>query len=180
MGVILGAHGVKGEVKVKSFAASDSGLLQQGLLHDVSGRTYRLIAAHKVGGRAEGDLLIARIDGVNDREAATALKGTELYLDRAQLPEIAEENTYYAHDLLHLRVLDRDGVFLGRVSNVVDYGAGTILDVAGGEKGEFSLPFTNAFVPEIDLERGVAIVDLPADFFAEMAPEVQDSEGDEG
>jgi 16S rRNA processing protein RimM len=100
----------------------------------------------------KGGVVIMRAPGVKDRTAAERLKGTKLYLDRAQLPA-PEPDEFYHADLIGLRVELRSGERLGVVTAVQDYGAGPILEVGNG-RGSVLIPFTRAVVPEVDLEGG--------------------------
>ncbi|MEX2202275.1 MAG: ribosome maturation factor RimM, partial [Dongiaceae bacterium] len=131
-----------------------------------------------------GDNLVAAIAGIEDRNAAEALAGTELYVDRAQLPAIDGEAEYYHVDLVGLRVEDENGRALGRVMNVADYGAGPMLEIRG-EGGELLLPFTDAVVPTVDLEGGRLVVVPPAEIEArppaggETGPETDDQTDDQ-
>jgi 16S rRNA processing protein RimM len=156
MGVITGAHGVRGLVRVKSFAASPDGIAAYGPLEDETGE--RRFELELVGG-VKG-LLLARVVGVQDRNAAERLKGTRLYLPRAALPQPGEEEYYHA-DLLGLAVVLSDGTPLGRVSAVHAYGAGDGLEVARPDGGTLIVPFTSAAVPEVDLAAGRLVVDPP-------------------
>jgi 16S rRNA processing protein RimM len=119
---------------------------------------------------------LARIEGIDDRNQAEALAGTRLYVDRAVLPAITEEDTYYQADLIGLAAEDLRGRPLGRVAAVHDFGAGDLLELetpgpaAGGQAVSVLIPFTRAAVPSVDLERGRVIVDLPAEGGA-AAPE---------
>lgn len=160
VGVVVGAHGVGGQVRVKSFTAEPAGLYALGPLTDEPG--LRRFALTPVG--AAGGALIARIDGVADRDAAEALKGTRLYAERAALPEPAADEYYHA-DLIGLRVELGDGTTLGRVRAVHDFGAGDLIEVADdegqGKAGGLMVPFTVAAVPVVDLEGGRLVVDPP-------------------
>ena len=164
MGAILGAHGLRGEVKVKSFAAAPEAVVDYGALWDAEGR--RRFALALTGGRgARPDILIARVEGCAGRDEAEALKGQQLFLPREALPQVAAAEEYYLADLIGLAVEDRDGRRLGRVLAAANHGAGDILEIAGGAVGAFAVPFSRPFVPVVDLEGGRIVVDLPADFF---------------
>ncbi len=121
VGVIAGAHGVRGLVKIKSFTDDPANLTAYGPLTDESGARRYQVA---VTGRAKG-VLLARIEGVGDRDAARALSGARLYVARAALPE-PEDEEYYHADLIGLAVEDRAGAPLGRVAAV------PLVDPAGG------------------------------------------------
>ncbi len=180
VGAITGAHGVRGEVKVKSFTAVPASIAAYGPLFDESGtRRFDLNLTAKTADAAKG-LLIGRIDGVVDRNMAEALKGQRLFVPRAQLPVQEDPEEFYLTDLIGLAVRDRSGEVLGRVAEVVNYGAGDVLVVEGGAAGAFDVPFAHAFVPEVDLAAGQVTVDLPADFFEVPARDGGAEEAAEG
>jgi 16S rRNA processing protein RimM len=162
LGAIAGVHGVRGEVKVKSFTADPLAIAAYGPLFDEQGRSFALKLSSKA---AKDTIVIARIDGVSDRNAAEALKGKRLYAPRQALPAIETDNEFYASDLIGLAVEDRNGTALGKVVDLADYGAGDIIAVAGGAQGDFELPFADRFVPVVDLAAAKIVVDLPEDFF---------------
>ncbi len=156
MGVITGAHGVRGEVRVKSFTADPAAIAAYGPLEDERGaRRLSLTIAGAVRG-----MLIARIDGIADRDAAERLKGTRLFLPRAALPQPAEEEYYHA-DLIGLAVVLKDGAILGRVRAVHDFGAGDSLEVEEEDGGVVMVPFTETVVPVVDIAGGRLVVDPP-------------------
>jgi 16S rRNA processing protein RimM len=155
LGVITGAHGVRGLVRVKPFTEVPEDVAAYGPLSDEDGaRAFTLTLI----GHSKGALL-ARVEGVVDRDQAQALKGTRLYVPRDVLPALHEEQTYYHADLLGLAVEDREGRSLGRVAGVHNFGAGDILELDG--KDRRLVPFTRRAVPFVDLEGGRLVVDLP-------------------
>jgi len=164
VGVIKGAHGVRGLVRVKPFTEVPEDIAAYGPLGDETGsRLYRLT----VSSRAK-DTLLVRIEGVGDRDRAQALAGTRLYVPRAALPEVEEEETFYHADLIGLSAEDRDGRFLGRVKAVHNFGAGDILELEGGG-GSPMVPFTRAAVPLVDLDGGRVVIEPPAEIVARAA-----------
>jgi 16S rRNA processing protein RimM len=175
MGAIAGVHGVKGEVKVKSFTEDPLAIVSYGPLYDEQGRAFAL----KLSSRAAKDaIVIARIDGIADRNAAEALKGRRLYAPRDALPAIEAEDEFYASDLVGLAVEDGAGKSFGTVNAVEDYGAGPMLAIGGGSEGAFDLPFADRFVPVVDLAAKRIVITLPEDFFT--ASPVGDDRGDAG
>jgi 16S rRNA processing protein RimM len=150
MGVVLGAHGTRGEVKVKSFAARASDIAAYGPLEDETGeRRFEIeVVSPKATSAAQpGDgVVIARVRGIGDRDLAQSLKGARLYMARDRLPAIEAADTFYAADLVGLRALDRAGALLGSVVNVADYGAGPLLRSRVGPRA-FAVPFSGRFVP---------------------------------
>ena len=176
MGAIAGVHGVRGEVKVKSFTADPLAIAAYGPLFDEQGRTFALKLSQKA---AKDTVVVARIDGVSDRNAAEALKGKRLYAPREALPAIETADEFYASDLIGLSVEDRNGKALGKIAGLADYGAGDIIAVGGGPEGDFELPFADRFVPVVDLAAGKIVVDLPDDFFtAKPVGEGEEEGGD--
>ncbi len=164
VGAIAGTHGVRGLVKIKSFTEDPLDLSAYGPLTDQSGRRRFQVA---VTGRAKG-LVIAHIEGVEDREAAQALRGAQLYAARAALPEPAEEE-YYHMDLIGLEAQDRGGASLGRVVAVQNFGAGDILEIARPEGEPLLVPFTKAAVPIVDLAGGRVVLEPPEEIEARPA-----------
>ncbi len=156
VGVIAGAHGVRGLVKIKSFTDDPANLTAYGPLTDESGARRYQVA---VTGRAKG-VLLARIEGVGDRDAARALSGARLYVARAALPE-PEDEEYYHADLIGLAVEDRAGAPLGRVAAVQNFGAGDILEIERPDQGTLLVPFTKAAVPLVDPASGRVVVEPP-------------------
>lgn len=173
MGAIIGAHGIKGEVKVKSFASTPAAIAAYGALEDARGRSFDLALVGKASprknlgnkGGAGQDILIVRVKGVSDRNAAEALKGVELFVARDRLPQIADADEFYLADLIGLTAQDRAGKVLGRVSAVENYGAGDVISIEGGPQGAFDVAFTRALVPVVDVAGGRIELDLPTDFF---------------
>ena len=127
LAAVAGAHGVKGEVRLKLFGSLE-GLAAQPNVH-VAGRKY---AVEQV--KAAGKVAIARLAGVSDRSAAEGLRGELVEVDRSALPPL-EEGEYYHADLVGLACRDGDGNAVGTVVAVENYGAGDLLEVetAGGQ-----------------------------------------------
>jgi len=171
MGAILGAHGIKGDVKVKSFAAKPAAIAEYGPLTDTKHkRSFEL----SIVGAAKG-VLIGRIAGITDRNAAEALKGVELFVDRERLPAPDDPEEYYLADLIGLAAFDGKGAKLGEIVSVDNYGAGDLLLVVP-ESGEgFVVPFAKAFVPVVDVKGRRVVLDLPADFFEVPAQEEEEA-----
>jgi 16S rRNA processing protein RimM len=179
LAAVAGAHGVRGLVKLKTFTEKPEDALAYGPLEDEAGaRRFEIALKGSAGGKS-GDLLLVKIAGIEDREAAEALRGIRLYVARDALPEIDEEETYYHADLVGLSVVDRDGTARGRVTAVQNYGAGDLLEIQPKSGGSFLLPFTLAAVPEVDLAAGRIVIAPPAE--VEARPEEAAKEkGDDG
>jgi 16S rRNA processing protein RimM len=153
VGRITAAHGIRGEVKVKSFTAEPAALCAYSPLFGSDGRAFGL----RLKSRGVGDTIIAGIDGVSDRNAAEALKGTGLWADRARL---APDGGALLSDLPGLRVLGADGVEIGVVKDTLDYGAGDILEIAlAGRSGTALMLLSADGVLEIDKDKGFIKID---------------------
>ncbi len=163
LGRISGAHGIKGEVRVKPFTERPEAIGDYGPVTGVpGGRKLRLKVV-----RVVKDGVIARIDGIADRNAAEALKGLTLEIERAALPE-AEEDEFYHADLIGLNVEDKAGRRLGTVRAVENYGGGDILEIAPDAGGPTVLmSFTRETVPVVDLKGKRLVADPPAGVFDE-------------
>ena len=157
LGRIVAAHGVRGEVLVHSFAAAPADVAAYGPLVDKAGTGTFALKVVRVTPKG----VIVRVRDIADRNAAEALKGTELFVDRARLPTAAEDEFYHS-DLIGLAAVTPEGKPIGRIVGVPNYGAGDLIEIAldGTHKTEL-LPFTEAFVPEIDIAAGRVIVRLP-------------------
>ncbi len=169
VGAVTGARGLKGEVRIKSFTAAPEDVAAYGPVTDKSGKRRFVL---RVTGRVKG-ALIARLDGVDDRDAAEALKGTELYVPRSALPE-PDAGTWYHADLVGLRVESADGATLGTVKAVHNFGAGDVLEVTGRALSGVMLPFTDAVVKAVDLGGGRIAVTPPAGLLAEGGGEEEE------
>jgi 16S rRNA processing protein RimM len=156
LGRVAGAHGIRGEVLIRTFTERPEDIAAYGPLDDGSGRTFRIEAA-----RVTSKGVVARIAGIADRDAAEALKGAQLYVERDRLPA-PDEGRFYHADLIGLAAVDPEGRPLGEIVGVHNYGAGDLLELrlAGSGKTEL-VPFTEAFVPEIDLAARRVVVLLP-------------------
>ena len=156
LGEIVGVHGVQGQVRVRTHTADPLDVAAYGPLTAEPGA--RMLALEGVR-EVKGGVVIARVPGVNDREAAAALKGLRLYVQRSVLPAPEEEEFYHA-DLEGLRAELAAGGELGRVRRVVNYGAGDMLEVER-DGSSVLVPFTRAIVPVVDLSGGRVVVDPP-------------------
>lgn len=163
VGAIMGAFGVKGEVRLKSFCAEPEAIADYGPLTNEDGsKSFDLRITRAVKGG-----FAARIKDIRFKDQADALRGVALYVNRAALPGLPDDEFYYS-DLVGLDVIDTGGAKLGRVTAVHDHGAGDMLEIKGnGIKGAALLPFTSANVPTVDLEAKRIIVDPPAGVFGD-------------
>jgi 16S rRNA processing protein RimM len=149
LAAVAGAHGVKGELRLKLFSDSAEGLSRYEKLF-VGGVERRLVSV-----RGSGKGGVARLEGVNDRSAAEALRGSLIEVDRSALPPL-EEGEYYHADLIGLPAVDREGKAVGTVVAVENYGAGDLLEIEleGGKRS--LIPFK----PEVaELENDRIVID---------------------
>lgn len=159
MGRVSAPHGIKGWIKVQPFTQKMDGLLgypEWWLARDGEWRQHRIAES-----AVHGTLVLARVEGCSDREAAAALKGAEVAIPRRLLPE-NREGEYYWSDLLGIEVLNRRGERLGRVAKVLETGANNVL-VLEGEK-ERLVPFVDNVILNVDLARGCLSVDWELDY----------------
>ncbi|MHB2168418.1 ribosome maturation factor RimM [Alsobacter sp. R-9] len=161
VGVFGAPHGVRGELRLKSFTGDPLAIAGYGPLTDAAGTAaWRLSQARLV----KDDMLVVRVEGVNDRDAAARLTNVRLHVPRERLPAIDDEDEYYQADLVGLRVDTVDGGTLGTVAAVLDFGAGDILEIAPPDGGRpVMLPFTKAAVPVVDIAGGRLVADPPAE-----------------
>jgi 16S rRNA processing protein RimM len=161
MGRIHGAFGVRGELKLESFTEPAATIFryQPWTLRDAQGRERTLEGAR---GRETAKGLVATFPDVADRDAAEALRGTEIHVPRSVLPP-PKPGEYYWVDLEGLRVVNTEGVDFGAVSHLFSTGANDVL-VARGER-ERMIPFLEPdYIKSVDFAAGVVTVDWDADF----------------
>ena len=158
LGQIGAAHGVRGEVRLRSFTADPAAIATYGPLETEDGRVFAIESL-----RPAKDHFVVRLSGIADRDAAEQLANTKLYVPRERLPEPEEPDEFYHADLVGLAVLNRAGQRLGTVVAVHNFGAGNLIEVRpdGGGKTEL-VPFDAATVPTVDLAAGKIVIDPPA------------------
>lgn len=159
MGRIAAPFGVKGWVKVQPYCEDPGVLLDLAAWRIGRGDTHTLYPLEAAQDHGNG--LVAKLEGVADRDAAFALRGLEISVERASLPAPAD-NEYYWSDLIGLAVVNREGVELGRVASLMETGAHDVLVVQGGR--EHLIPFVSQFVGEVDLAAGRLEVDWGEDY----------------
>ena len=159
---IGGAHGLRGEVRLKSFTADPMAVSDYGPLTTEDGAaTFEIEAVRPAKGH-----LVARFRGIGDRDTAERLANVRLFVPRERLPPLAADEFYHT-DLIGLSAVTADGTEIGTVVAVHDFGAGDILELLPPGGGTtIMLPFTAAFVPSVDIANGRIVVAPP-----ESAPE---------
>jgi 16S rRNA processing protein RimM len=161
MGRVTAPFGVKGWVKVYALTAQLGNLLDYPvwwLGHEGDWREMRIAAA-----KVQGNTLVAQFAGIEDREAAVALKGLDVAVPREQLPGAAEGEFYWA-DLIGLRVVNTEQHEFGRVVRMMQTGANDVLVVAGDNGDETLIPFIAGAVRQVDLAAGMISVDWGRDY----------------
>ena len=165
------AHGIRGEVMVRTFTGDPEGIASYGPLSDMAGaRSFKLKVV-----RVTDKGVVARVDGITDRNGAETLNGIDLYIDRAKFPE-PDEAEYYHADLVGLRAVAPDGTNIGDVIAVENFGAGDLLEIRfkdGSDTGY--VPFTNACVPDVNIKARRLIVIMPV-MTGEKEPERNDDD----
>ena len=168
LGAVIGAHGLKGEVRVKTFTANPETLGAYGPLHTEDGRRFTITHARA----NKPDEAIVRFAEIADRNAAESLKGTELFVSRSALPAVKDEEFYHA-DLIGLRAEDGEGRVLGAVAAVHNFGAGDVIEIRRDDGDSVLLPFTREVVPVIEIEAGRVIIAAPEEVEAETRGTVE-------
>jgi 16S rRNA processing protein RimM len=148
LAAVAGAHGVKGEVRLKLFSDSIESLSRHEKLH-VGGAERRLLSVR------DGKTPVARFEGVADRSAAEALRGSLVEIDRSALPALAAGEYYHA-DIIGLPCEDCDGNVVGSVVAVENYGAGDLLEVELEDGKRSLIPFKPGIA---DLAEGRIMLD---------------------
>ncbi len=156
LGKITSAHGVKGLVKILPFG-DDPGLIET-LSPVFTGEISPGRIAITMKSSAGNKYWLASVEGVVERDGAEALRGTELWVNREDLPKIDEKNTYYHADLIGLRARDENGTVIGEIVSVQNFGAGDLLEISPDGLKTYYLPFNNDYVRNIDLQGRTATI----------------------
>ena len=186
LGVFGAAHGLKGEIRLKSYTEEPLAIANYAPLLTKSGRQIKLASL-----RQAKDVLIARVEGVSDRTGAEQLVNLQLFVERAALGTPEDEDEFFHADLIGLVARDEAGNRIGTVTGLFDFGAGDIVEVTpdgakgapdsakGGPGGAkpLLLPFTKAVVPLVDIKAGHIVVVLPEETGA--ADEAEEASEDE-
>jgi 16S rRNA processing protein RimM len=156
IGTIAAPHGVRGTLKVKVLGSGRH--LRKGVKPVVKGERRRILAARET---PKGFLV--DFEGIEDRELAGCLRGTELLLDREELDALDAEE-FYVGDLVGLEAYDAAGTRLGSVANIFETPAYEVLVVRDDESAEHYVPFTLEHVPSVDMEEGRVVMNLSEGF----------------
>jgi 16S rRNA processing protein RimM len=169
VGQIGAAHGIRGEVRVKSYTAPAGAIADYGPLTIVGGRSGpKTLTVERW--RDAGTMLVVKFKEIGDRNAAELLNGRTLTVDRAQLPEPQDDDDFYYSDLVGLKVVDGAGSVLGQVVAVENFGASDLLEIAPPDGPTVYLPFTKEFVPDVDLDAECVTIVVPDGLFDRPDP----------
>ncbi|MDD2863571.1 MAG: ribosome maturation factor RimM [Methylococcales bacterium] len=161
VGKISGVFGIKGWVKVFSFTGYREDILQYSPWQLKKNGVTKHVEI--VTGQLQNQLVVAQLKGIDDRNAAEALIGWEIFIEKSQLPAV-KEHEYYWSDLIGLQVENTEGVVLGVIDNLLETGANDVI-VVQGEERQHAIPFLQPqIVLEIDLAARKMRVDWDADF----------------
>jgi len=154
LGQIGAAHGVNGEVRLRSFTSDPQAIAGYGLLETDDGRTFKIESL-----RPTKDHFVARLSGIGNRDAAEQLTNVKLYVPRERLPEPTDADEFYHADLVGLAAVDAAGTQLGAVIAIHNFGAGDLIEIQLQSGGKTELiPFDAAHVPVVDVAGGRIVV----------------------
>jgi 16S rRNA processing protein RimM len=154
LGQIGAPHGVRGEVRLQSFTAEPAAIATYGPLETEDGRVFRIESL-----RPAKHAFVAKLSGIDDRNAAERLANIKLYVPRERLPQPTDPDEFYHADLIGLRAVDRAGRECGSVVAVHNFGAGDLIELRppGGARTEL-LPFDATTVPEVNVRGGTIVI----------------------
>ncbi len=167
---IIGAHGVHGRVRLKSFTADPEAVFTYAPLTDEAGtRVFKV----KMTGMGK-DHFLATVEGLKDKTQADALKGTRLFVDRSALPDPEDEEEFYHADLLGLPTTTVAGQDFGTIKAIHDFGAGDMLEILHVSGKTVFIPFTKAVVPVVEVSVPRIVVDPPVNLFTPAKPDPEE------
>lgn len=160
--------GIKGEVKLIVYSENPH-KIEKYQLFDEKENPLKLQISNKnktvIGTSSGNPIVIVRIDGVNDRTAAEQLRGQEIFVNRQDFDDLNDDEFYYV-DLIGLEVIDMDSKKIGKVTNILDHGAGGVVEIKFDdadldEKRIENFSFKNEIFPEVNLKAGYIRIDMP-------------------
>ncbi len=157
--VVLGIggapHGIKGELRIKTFTEDPLAIGNYGRLTGSDGKHYEIRSV-----RPAKKIVVAKLSGIDHREQAEALNGVEFSVSRDALGNDGlQEDEFFHADLIGLAAIDADGARHGRIVAIHNFGGGDMLELSGGGRKTVLIPFTEAAVPQIDAKGGTITVD---------------------
>lgn len=176
LGTIGRVQGLRGEVRVKSHTQNPVALADYGVLFDALGRRFEVLDIRK-----HKTVVVVRFLGINDRTAAEALNGIDLFVDRSNLSDDdLEEDEFFYTDLEGLEVLDAAGKSWGVIHAVFDFGGGDLIEIRAKDKKPVLVPFTTEAVPDVDVKAGRVLIDPEAAGLLDETTENDEDDFDEG
>ncbi len=157
-------HGIRGDVTVQVRTDDPDARFAPGSVLLTDPAEHGPLIVERTG--RSGHITLMHLQGVDDRDAAEALRGTLLQIEADELPELGDDDEYYDHQLVGLRVLRIDGDDLGTVTDILHPPASPVLVVTRPDGSEELVPFVAAIVPEVHLDRGTIVIDPPDGMFA--------------
>jgi 16S rRNA processing protein RimM len=161
LGQIGAPHGVRGQVRLRSFTSDPQAITEYGPLETDAGRILHIESLRPIK-----DHFVAALAGIHDRDAAQQLTNVMLYVPRDRLPRIEQTDEFYHADLIGLAAVDRAGKPIGTVVGIHNFGAGDLIEVRAENGGETELlPFDESTVPAIEIGEGRIVIDPPHQLF---------------
>lgn len=148
------AHGINGQVRIKSFTHDPLALADYKMLYNAHGEEVKIKSL-----RPQKDMLVAKIAGIDSREQAQTLNGAELFVERDQLPDDLDEDEFYLEDLIGLDIYDLEEQNIGKVHALHNFGAGDLIEMRDKNGKLVFIPFTKVAVPTVDFAEKKLIVD---------------------
>ncbi|MEZ5812560.1 MAG: ribosome maturation factor RimM [Rhizobiaceae bacterium] len=157
--VVLGVggapHGIRGELRIRTFTEDPLAIAGYGSLAGSDGRSYEIVSV-----RPAKNVVVVRIKGIESREQAETLNGVEFSVARSALGEAAlDEEEFFHADLIGLAAVDETGGRYGRVTAIHDFGGGDMLELALSTRKSAMIPFSKAAVPAVDVAAGTITID---------------------
>lgn len=152
VGIVTSCHGVKGLVKIRSFAENPFELFSSTKILDEKGVEILFHAKFLKG----SDVIVASIHDISRKEDAEAFRGLSLYVKRSDLPNLSEEE-FYHEDLLGLKVLYENGDIAGTVKSINNFGASDLLEIQSGSS-DFFYPFHKNFIIDVNIKDSIITV----------------------
>ena len=171
---IMGSHGVRGNVKIKPFTETPESLGRFDKVYLEDGQQVAL----KILSLGSKGVVLARLGKVESRDASDALRGQHLYVDRAALPDLADDEIYHA-DLLGLDAVLADDSLLGRIDAIHDFGAGNVVEIMPPQGASIMLPFAGAALVAVELDKGRVVL-APPDGLLAGAEDEAENEAEDG
>jgi len=155
IGKIVSSHGVRGLVNVDLYIESAEIISNLKSVNDENGDllfNIENLVKHK-------NLYLVKLEGINDRNVSDELRGTKLYMNKENIPEVNDEDEFYVSDLEGLIVKDSKEENFGKVQNIFNFGAGDVLEIIHDSGEYFMLSFTKKAVPVVNIKEGFIIID---------------------